>query len=418
VSVRLRLTIASMLLVGAAVVGGAVVLVALLGGALTDQVCAAAQERAGQIAAELSAGRPVPPGSDDELLQLPDAPPPGECRTVEPPGKDEDYAVASATVPNPPAGAPATVVVGKPLVDVLESTQFVTRVLLIGLPALLLLVGGITWYVVGRALAPVAAIRREADQITAAGLDRRVPQPHSTDEIARLATTMNRMLDRLEHALAAQRRFVSDASHELRSPITAIRQHTEVALAHPDSTTLAELADTVRTENLRLQRLVDDLLLLARADESALSLATATVDLDDLVFDEARHLRGTTTLDVDTSWVSAGRVSGDPDALRRILRNLGDNAACYARQRVAFALSERDSSVVLAVSDDGPGIAAADRERVFERFVQLSEAREHGGSGLGLAIVAEVVRAHGGTVRIDQSHLGGVRVEIRLPAEE
>jgi signal transduction histidine kinase len=319
-------------------------------------------------------------------------------------------------VPGRPAGAPGVVSVGKPLVDVLESTQFVTRALLLGLPVLLLPVGGTTWYVVGRTLAPVDAIRHEVDQITAAGLDHRVPQPHASDEIARLAATMNRMLDRLEQAQAGQRRFVSDASHELRSPIAAIRQHAEVALAHPDSTTLAELAGTVRAENLRLQRLVDDLLLLAKADEAALSLSRATVDLDDLVIEEARHLRSTTALEVDLSAVSAGQVTGDPDAMRRLLRNLVENAATYAATRVAFGLAERDDGVVLTVSDDGPGIAPADRERALERFVRLSAARGHDGSGLGLSIVAEVVRAHGGTVWIGDSDLGGARIEVRLPA--
>ncbi len=415
-SLRLRLTVAAVLLVGTALVAGAVVLVWLLGNALTEQVCTAARERAEEIAAQVAAGQPLPPGSSGELVTTTDPPPPGDCRTVEPPGYDEDYAVASAMVPGRPAGAPGVVSVGKPLVDVLESTQFVTRALLLGLPVLLLPVGGTTWYVVGRTLAPVDAIRHEVDQITAAGLDHRVPQPHASDEIARLAATMNRMLDRLEQAQAGQRRFVSDASHELRSPIAAIRQHAEVALAHPDSTTLAELAGTVRAENLRLQRLVDDLLLLAKADEAALSLSRATVDLDDLVIEEARHLRSTTALEVDLSAVSAGQVTGDPDAMRRLLRNLVENAATYAATRVAFGLAERDDGVVLTVSDDGPGIAPADRERALERFVRLSAARGHDGSGLGLSIVAEVVRAHGGTVWIGDSDLGGARIEVRLPA--
>ena len=141
--------------------------------------------------------------------------------------------------------------------------------------------------VVGRALAPVEAIRAEVDAISAAALHRRVPDPPADDEIARLARTMNRMLDRLEQAQARQRRFVSDASHELRSPVASIRQHAEVALAHPDRTTTAELAETVLAEDLRLQRLVEDLLLLTRADEHTLALRRRPVDLDDLVFDEA-----------------------------------------------------------------------------------------------------------------------------------
>jgi signal transduction histidine kinase len=228
---------------------------------------------------------------------------------------------------------------------------------------------------------------------------------------------MNRMLDRLEQAQARQRRLVSDASHELRSPVATIRQHAEVALAHPDRTTTTELAATVLAEDLRLQRLAEDLLLLTRADEHTLALRRRPVDLDDLVFDEARRLRDGTGLRVDTTAVSAGRVDGDAAGLRRVLRNLGDNAARHAADRLAFSLAERDGLVLLGVDDDGPGIPEADRARVFERFVRLDDnrARDDGGSGLGLAIVAELAAAHGGTVAAAASPLGGARVEVRLP---
>jgi len=230
---------------------------------------------------------------------------------------------------------------------------------------------------------------------------------------------MNRMLDRLERAQLRQRRLVSDASHELRSPVAALRQHAEVALAHPERTTTDELARTVLDESLRVQDLVEDLLLLARFDEDSVRLRRRPVDLDDLVFDEARRLRATTALRVDTTAVSAGRVVGDVAVLRRVLRNLTDNAARFARGRVGFALSEQDGVTLLAVDDDGPGIPAADRERVLERFVRLdgSRARSGGGSGLGLAIVTELVTAHGGTVTVRASPDGGARVEIRLPAD-
>jgi signal transduction histidine kinase len=274
-----------------------------------------------------------------------------------------------------------------------------------------------TWTVVGRALAPVEAIRAEVDAISATALHRRVPDPAADDEIGRLARTMNRMLDRLEQAQTRQRRLVSDASHELRSPVATIRQHAEVALAHPGRTTTTELAGTVLAEDLRLQRLAEDLLLLTRADEHTLGLRRRPVDLDDLVFDEARRLRGVSGLRVDTSAVSAGRIDGDAAGLRRVLRNLGDNAARHAGAQVAFSVSERDGVVRLLVDDDGPGIPEADRERVFERFVRLDDARarDDGGSGLGLAIVAELVAAHDGTVTITPSPAGGTRVEVTLP---
>jgi signal transduction histidine kinase len=155
----------------------------------------------------------------------------------------------------------------------------------------------------------VEAIRAEVDAISGDALHRRVPDPPAGDEIGRLARTMNRMLGRLEQAQARQRRLVADASHELRSPVATIRQHAEVALAHPDRTT-TELAGTVLAEDLRLQRLAEDLLLLTRADEHTLALRRRPVDLDDLVFDEARRVRGATGLRVDTTAVSAGRVEG------------------------------------------------------------------------------------------------------------
>ena len=276
-----------------------------------------------------------------------------------------------------------------------------------------------TWFAVGRALAPVEAIRREVDEISAAQLHRRVPQPKADDEIGRLAATMNRMLERLESARNSQRRFVSDASHELRSPITTIRQHAEVALAHPDRTTTGELADVVLAEQHRMQGLVEDLLLLARADEHV-PLSRAPVDLDDLAFEEGHRLRSTTSKRVDTSGVGAARVRGDADALRRVFRNLGENAARHAASRVDIALADLGDDVVLTVDDDGPGIPESERERVLQRFVRLDESRsrDDGGSGLGLSIVDEVVRAHGGSMSITQSPLGGARIQVTLPADE
>lgn len=311
-----------------------------------------------------------------------------------------------------------TVIVAQSLEDVEEPLTTVKHLLMLGAPALLLVVVVTTWFVTGRALAPVEAIRREVDEISAAQLHRRVPDPSGSDEIARLARTMNRMLDRLEEAQVRQRRFVSDASHELRSPIASIRQHAEVALAHPERTTAEELAGTVLAEDLRIQRIVDDLLMLARADEGTLAMSRRPVDLDDLVFEEASRLREGPRVRVDTSGVSAGRVRGDAAGLARALRNLGDNAARHARSHVAFSLRSDGQEVVLAIEDDGDGIPAADRERVFERFVRLDDARsrDDGGTGLGLSIVSEVVRMHGGTIVARDAAIGGARLEITLPA--
>jgi signal transduction histidine kinase len=326
-----------------------------------------------------------------------------------------EFLVVATGADTPPGRR--TVLVARSTEAVAETTATVGELLAVGLPLLLAVVAVITWVVVGRTLAPVEAIRAEVDAISAAALYRRVRVPPADDEIGRLARTMNRMLGRLEQAQARQRRLVSDASHELRSPVAAIRQHAEVALAHPDRTTTAELAATVLAEDLRLQRLAEDLLLLNRVDEHTLALRRRPVDLDDLVFEEARRLRDSSGLRVDTTAVSAGRVDGDAAGLRRVLRNLGDNAARHAADRLAFSLAERDGLVLLGVDDDGPGIPEADRARVFERFVRLDDARarDDGGSGLGLAIVAELAAAHGGMVAMAASPLGGARVEVTLP---
>jgi signal transduction histidine kinase len=229
---------------------------------------------------------------------------------------------------------------------------------------------------------------------------------------------MNRMLDRLQRSHESRQRFVSDASHELRSPIASIRQHAEVAQAHPDSTSVSEFAATVLAEDLRMQQLVDDLLLLARSDEDHTEPPRTPVDLDDLLFAEAERLRSATELTIDTSAVSAGQVLGDEAALARMIHNLADNAARHARTAIAFSLAESDGSVVLTVADDGPGIPIEDRARIFDRFVRLNSARSRvtGGTGLGLAIVAEVINHHHGTIQVGTSHGGGAMFEARLPS--
>ncbi|HEY8546179.1 MAG TPA: HAMP domain-containing sensor histidine kinase [Acidimicrobiales bacterium] len=341
---------------------------------------------------------------------------PGGTATVELPDEDESFLAVAAAADTPEG--PRTVVVASTLEEVDEPVATVARLLALGLPVLLLVVAVTTWRVVGRALRPVEEIRATAEAVSASDLDRRVPAPEGTDEVARLAATMNRMLDRLASAQARQRRFVADAAHELRSPVASIRQHAEVAQRFPDRTTTDALAGTVLDEALRLQRLVDDQLVLVRADEHALGLRRRPVDLDDLVLGEARRLRTTTSLGVDASGVSAGPVECDPDALARVVRNLVDNAARHATGRVALGLAEDGDEVVLTVDDDGPGIPAGERERVFERFVRLDDARarDGGGSGLGLAIVRELVTAHGGTVTVGEADLGGARFTVRLPA--
>jgi signal transduction histidine kinase len=431
-------TAVATVVVAVALAVGAAALIAALRHTLIDEVAEAGRAQAGDVVRQLEAGRPPileVAGSDEQLIQV--TTPAGAVVASSPnvvgkpavvrlvPGQsaqiltplDNDEFVAVAEGAQTSDGL-RIVVVARALVDVLDTTTVVTRLLIVGLPVLLVVVAITTWFAVGRALAPVEAIRREVDEISAAQLHRRVPQPAADDEIGRLAATMNRMLARLESARNSQRRFVSDASHELRSPIATIRQHAEVARVHPDRTTVSELADVVLAEQRRMQRLVEDLLLLARADEHV-PLSRVPVDLDDLAFEEGHRLRSTTSARVDTSEVGAARVQGDVDALRRVLRNLGENAARHASGRIVIALADQGDDVVLTVDDDGPGIPESERERVLKRFVRLDEARSRdgGGSGLGLSIVDEVVVAHGGSITISQSPLGGARIQVTLPAD-
>jgi signal transduction histidine kinase len=438
VTIRAITTTVATIVVAIALVIGAAGLITALRRTMVDEVAEAARAQASDVVRQLEAGRPPVlevAGADEQLIQVmtpagavvASSPnmagrpavvrlAPGQSAQVVTPLDDDEF-VAVAEGAQTSDGL-RVVLVARALVDVLDTTTVVTRLLIIGLPLLVAVVALTTWFAVGRVLAPVEAIRREVDEISAAQLHRRVPQPKVDDEIGRLAATMNRMLERLEGARNGQRRFVSDASHELRSPITVIRQHAEVALAHPDRMTAVELAEVVLAEQQRMQRLVEDLLLLARADERV-PLARDAVDLDDLAFEEGHRLRSTSSKRVDTSGVGAARVQGDADALRRMLRNVGENAARHASTRVDITLVERGDDVVLTVDDDGPGIPESERARVLQRFVRLDEARsrDDGGSGLGLSIVDEVVRAHGGSLSIEQSPLGGARITVTLPVQ-
>lgn len=308
-----------------------------------------------------------------------------------------------------------TLVLAVAIDDDAETLATVATLLAIAVPLLLLLVAVTTWLVVGRALRPVERIREEVDGITAERLHQRVPVPETADEIAALATTMNGMLDRLDAAATAQRRFVSDASHELRSPLATIRQHAELAQAHPEVTSIGELAEVVSEEGLRLQGIVESLLLLARLDEGASTRGEA-VDLDDIALGEVRRLRAA-GLDVDGSGIAAARVHADPRLLGQLVRNLADNAVRHSRGRVAIGVVPADGHVFVMVEDDGAGVPLEERERIFERFVRLDEARSRdaGGSGLGLAIARGIAVSAGGTLMVDDSRWGGARFVLALP---
>ncbi len=440
-----------MLVVGIALGIGAFVLAQANRVQLTEQVRTAAELRATDVAAALEAKTPLEQldvaDDDDDLVQVISAsgkvvasssnvkgrPPVADLGDgsstiitytlndeMEEDDDDEDSSRYLVVAVSAQVGeAPGIVLFGSEYESTAQSTGFLSRSLAVGLPLLLLILAVTVWKLTGRALSPVEAMRSEVDEISASELHRRVPDPTGSDEIARLATTMNQMLDRLEGSALAQRRFVADASHELRSPVAIIRQHAEVALAHPDRTTIEDLAQTVLAEDLRVQRLVEDMLLLARSEDIEGQRSHQPMDLDDVVFEEAARVRATSTLRVDLSAVSAGRVVGDVGRLRRVVRNLVDNAMRHADSVIGLSLVTRGDEVVLVVSDDGSGIPEADRSRVFDRFIRLDEARarDDGGSGLGLAIVADIVTNHGGQVDVTaDAILGGARLEVRLPA--
>jgi signal transduction histidine kinase len=309
-----------------------------------------------------------------------------------------------------------TVYIGTSLESVNETIATVRRVLLLILPPLLALLAVASWVLVGRALRPVEAIRAEVADISGRALDRRVPVPSSRDEIARLAATMNEMLDRLQAASERQRKFVADASHELQSPIAALRTQLEVALAQPATTDWMATSSDLLAESRQMERLVRDLLFLARSDGEEGVRRVEPVDLDDIVLEEATRLRSTAHVGVDASGVSAAPLSGNRDELTRLVRNLLENAEHHAGSRVRIRLSAEGREIVLVVEDDGPGVPPAERERIFQRFSRLDEARSrhNGGTGLGLAIVKEIAERHGGTVCVENAP-SGARFAVRLP---
>jgi signal transduction histidine kinase len=297
-----------------------------------------------------------------------------------------------------------------------ESVKTVLKLLLIGFPGILLLVGVAIWLLIGRTLGPVERIRQRVAGIEATRLDERVPVPQTRDEIALLAVTMNRMLDRLQTSQQAQRQFVADASHELRSPLATLSATLEVADADVSGRAWRDLRSVMVAETDRMGILVENLLLLARADDEGLRIIAVDVDLDDLLESEARRLRMASDLRVTTA-IEPVRVQGDVLKLSQVLRNLVDNASRHARTSVRLSLVGAGPDAVLTVDDDGPGIPPADRQRVFERFVRLDESRDRasGGAGLGLPIVREVVLSHHGAVAVADSPEGGCRVIVQLP---
>ncbi len=431
--VRFRVTLAATMAALLVALLGAGLFLVSLRRAMENQLVTSAQQQIAEVQALLRSGDDprdaVLTGKSDVIIQL--LGPQGQIvasdhprvhsTLLEQPGTDkdvkihqlEDHYVVVAKRSDP---GPGMIVVGRSTDQVKHATAASALLLSFAVPVGLALVAMAVWLSVGRALRPVESMREEAATITAAHLNRRLAVPDGRDEIPRLAATLNEMLDRIDATSRVQRQFVSDASHELRSPLATLRQLAEVARDYPGRTGQDSLARDVLAEEERMEELVAALLLLARIDDGVPQTA-GPVDLDDLVLDHARRLRHDDGPRIDVSGVSAGQVVGDPVLLGQVVRNLLSNALRHGRNEVSVSLQEYDDQVVLTVDDDGNGIPEADRQRVFERFVRLDEARarDGGGSGLGLAIVHKVVDELGGSVRVQESADGGARFVVEMP---
>jgi signal transduction histidine kinase len=414
-SVRWRLTLIATLAFAIAISAAAFGLVRVVHNHLGDAIKSSTQRQLDDAAADLQS-RAGPP--DQQL--------PGARAEL---GADNNVTLYISGYGHPPQGAifeakrrvgDVVLVAQESLAEVDSTTDTLTSLMLIVVPILIALVALAAWYFTGRALKPVEAIRAEAEAITGSTMHRRVPEPDTDDEVGRLARTMNAMLGRLEESSQQQRRFVSDASHELRSPLASIRTNLEVALRRSNTADWPAVASRVLAEDERMEDTVSELLDLARLDEAPGGTPVSSlpeVDLDELVHDET--VRAHRVL-LNTTRVSAGRVHGRREQLTRVVRNLLDNADRHAQTMVAIELhNDSDTGIVeLVVDDDGPGIAPEDRERVFDRFTRLDDgrARDAGGLGLGLSMVKAIVEQHDGTVTIGDAPLGGARITVALPA--
>jgi signal transduction histidine kinase len=441
---RLRVTVVAVLTVGIALVVGAVLLVGLLRGRLDTAATTAATLRARDVGALAEAGA-IPrqlalPGEESAFVQVIDKAgtviastenidgepaittrrPSGTTPlpmtiTVAPLDQQDSMRVVALNATT--SAGVVTVYAGESLENAHDTTSAIVTVLIVGLPLLVLIVAGVTWWAVGRTLRPVRRITRTMAAITASDLHRRVDVPPARDEIGQLALTVNETLGRLDTSVEQQRRFVADASHELRGPLAALRADLEISVTHPERTTWNDVARDTLSDVERLQHLTEDLLLLARLD-SPQERAHQPVDLAEIVTESTRAIQRD---DIEVNLVGVdGRamVDGDPEQFHRMVRNLMHNAEEHAEHRVTVTVTNGASTVRLQIADDGPGIPVDQRRTVFERFVRLDTARtrDTGGTGLGLAIVNDVVTSHGGSITVTDSDPHGATFTIELPA--
>lgn len=438
-SIRVTLTVVAAGVVAVALAGAAIVLLAVLRASLEQGVTDAARLRAHDVAAlarsgnlpeslsfpgeERSVIQVVDPSGDvlastanidgENAISVPSAPASTYATRQLPIGDGQRFLVVVTSLDT--ARGPLTIVSAESLEQVDATLGTVRTTVAAGATLLVGLVAALAWLGVRRSLRPVERIRTEVAEITASDLGRRVPEPPGNDEIARLAVTMNRMLDRLEVASKRQGRFVADASHELRSPLTALRAQLEIGLARPARADWPERVTAALAETDRVHALVEDLLLLARIGRSD-PQSCGPCDVVKIAREEVARAHALGRVRPALGGVDRALVSGAPEQLVRALRNVLDNALRHARAYVRVEIGHSGPDVTIDVSDDGRGIPPEERERVFERFVRLdaARARDDGGTGLGLAIVREIVTAHRGKVYILGSDRG-TRVRITLP---
>lgn len=432
-TIRFRITAIAVLVSGVLLVAVSLLMISALRWQLTDNLDEGLGQRADTIAAVIADTPPDQLSADEDLLvqvvdadgnvlassaSLAGAAPIASVQSglhtvTNVPGRSENFRVLVRQIEF--SGGRVNLIVGVNNDDVTEPASILTKLLAILVPAVVLVLGALVWWLTGRTLRPVEKMRLEVAEITGTNLGRRIAEPATGDEVDMLARTMNETLDRLEGAIRRQQRFVADASHELRSPLTRMRSEIEIGLATGDPADHATREQSVLEETIDLQHLVDDLLQLARSDEGLADSDFEPVDLDDIVLREARRIRERARVAVDSRGVSAAHISGDPRQLSRAVRNLLDNAERHASSTLTITLAEVDDHVRLTVADDGDGIPLEARRLVFERFARLDDARtrDAGGTGLGLAIVRDIVQRHGGTITLD----GGLatRFLVTLP---
>ena len=331
-------------------------------------------------------------------------------------GNDGPYLVMQRKVESPD-GMVTLPAAMTSLAPVLTAVQAAAQVLVVVMTVLLAAVAFFTWRLTGRTLRPVEQMRANVAAINEGDLSMRVDVPQGDRDLAPLATTFNELLARIEASVERQKHFISDASHELKSPVAATGVMLEAMREYPEAIDMGQAIGDLSAENERMGRIVGNMLVLARHDEGRTVVDPVPVDLFDLVREEALRLAHATSLDVDTADVHPVVCTTDRELLSHVLRNLLDNAGHYARERVKVSCEEREGAVRITVSDDGPGIPPADRERVFERFVRLEEGtnRRKESTGLGLSVVKGSVEQLGGTVRFADPELGGATAIVELP---